>query len=37
MLAAGRAGAEIARNFRVHRATISGIAAEARTITGATS
>ena len=38
MLAAGRAGAEIARIFRVHRATISRIAAEARTIsTGAES
>jgi DNA invertase Pin-like site-specific DNA recombinase len=31
MLADGRAGAEIARIFRVHRATISRIAAEART------
>jgi DNA invertase Pin-like site-specific DNA recombinase len=31
MLAAGRAAAEIARIFRVHRATISRIAAEART------
>jgi DNA invertase Pin-like site-specific DNA recombinase len=31
MLAAGRAGAEIARIFRVHRATISRVAAEART------
>lgn len=30
MLAAGRAGAEVARLFRVHRATISRIAAEAR-------
>jgi hypothetical protein len=29
MLAAGRADAEIARIFRVHRATISRIAAEA--------
>jgi DNA invertase Pin-like site-specific DNA recombinase len=39
MLADGRAGAEIARIFRVHRATISRIAAEARTVslkTGAT-
>jgi DNA invertase Pin-like site-specific DNA recombinase len=32
MLAAGRAGAEIARIFRVHRATISRVAAEARTV-----
>jgi DNA invertase Pin-like site-specific DNA recombinase len=32
MLAAGRAGAEIARIFRVHRATISRIAAEARSV-----
>ena len=32
MLADGRAGAEIARVFRVHRATISRIAAEARTV-----
>ena len=32
MLADGRAGAEIARIFRVHRATISRIAAEARTV-----
>ncbi|HVI80090.1 MAG TPA: hypothetical protein VM715_18390 [Candidatus Acidoferrum sp.] len=31
MLAAGRAGAEIARIFRVYRATISRIAAAART------
>jgi DNA invertase Pin-like site-specific DNA recombinase len=30
MLAAGRSGAEIARIFRVHRATIGRIAAEAR-------
>jgi DNA invertase Pin-like site-specific DNA recombinase len=30
MLAAGRTGAEIARIFRVHRVTISRIAAEAR-------
>ncbi|MGH7100043.1 MAG: recombinase family protein, partial [Stellaceae bacterium] len=30
MLAAGRGGAEIARLFRVHRATISRLAAEAR-------
>jgi DNA invertase Pin-like site-specific DNA recombinase len=30
MLAAGRAGAEVARLFRVHRATISRIAAEVR-------
>jgi DNA invertase Pin-like site-specific DNA recombinase len=30
MLAAGRTGAEVARIFRVHRATISRIAAEAR-------
>lgn len=37
MLAAGRAGAEIARIFRVHRATISRIAAEARAISPATS
>ena len=37
MLAAGRAGAEIARIFRVHRATISRIAAEARAIPPATS
>jgi hypothetical protein len=32
MLAAGRAGAEIARIFRVHRATISRVIAEARTV-----
>jgi DNA invertase Pin-like site-specific DNA recombinase len=32
MLAAGRAGAEIARIFRVHRATISRVAAEARAV-----
>jgi DNA invertase Pin-like site-specific DNA recombinase len=32
MLAAGRTGAEIARIFRVHRATISRIAAEARSL-----
>ena len=32
MLAAGRPGAEIARIFRVHRATISRIAAEARAL-----
>lgn len=32
MLAAERAGAEIARIFRVHRATISRVAAEARTV-----
>lgn len=32
MLAAGRAGAEIARVFRVHRATISRIATAARTV-----
>jgi DNA invertase Pin-like site-specific DNA recombinase len=32
MLADGCAGAEIARIFRVHRATISRIAAEARTV-----
>jgi hypothetical protein len=32
MLAAGRAGADIARIFRVHHATISRIATEARTI-----
>lgn len=32
MLAAGPAGAEIARIFRFHRATISRIAAEARTM-----
>ena len=32
MLAAGRAGAEIARIFRVHRATIGRITAEARTV-----
>ena len=32
MLAAGRAGAEIARIFRVHRATISRVAAEARIV-----
>ena len=30
MLAAGRSGADVARIFRVHRATISRIAAEAR-------
>src|SRR5208282_1848766 len=30
MLAAGRTGADVARIFRVHRATISRIAAEAR-------
>ena len=35
MLAAGRAGADIARIFRVHRATVSRIAAETRTISGA--
>jgi hypothetical protein len=32
MLAAGRAGAEIVRIFRVHPATIRRIAAEARAI-----
>jgi DNA invertase Pin-like site-specific DNA recombinase len=32
MLAAGRTGADVARIFRVHRATISRIAAEARTM-----
>jgi DNA invertase Pin-like site-specific DNA recombinase len=32
MLAAGRAGAEVARIFRVHRATISRVAAEARAV-----
>ena len=32
MLAAGRAGAEIARIFRVHRATISRVIAEARIV-----
>ena len=32
MLAAGRAGAEIARIFRVHRATISRIIAEAKSV-----
>ena len=32
MLAAGCTGAEIARIFRVHRATISRVAAEARTV-----
>jgi hypothetical protein len=32
MLAAGRVGAEIARIFRVHRATISRVAAEARIV-----
>jgi DNA invertase Pin-like site-specific DNA recombinase len=32
MLAAGRAGAEIARIFRVHRATISRVAAAARIV-----
>jgi DNA invertase Pin-like site-specific DNA recombinase len=32
MLANGRASAEIARIFRVHRATISRLAAEARTV-----
>jgi hypothetical protein len=32
MLAAGRTGADIARIFRVHRATISRIVAGARTI-----
>jgi DNA invertase Pin-like site-specific DNA recombinase len=40
MLADGRGGAEITRIFRVHRATISRIAAEARTVsltTGAAS
>jgi DNA invertase Pin-like site-specific DNA recombinase len=31
MLAAGRSGADVARLFRVHRATIGRIAAEART------
>jgi DNA invertase Pin-like site-specific DNA recombinase len=35
MLAAGRAGAEVARLFRVHRATISRIAAEARAASAA--
>jgi hypothetical protein len=30
MLAAGRSGADVARIFRVHRATIGRIAAEAR-------
>ena len=32
MLAAGRAGAEIARIFRVHRATVSRVIAEARAV-----
>jgi hypothetical protein len=32
MLAAGRSGADVARLFRVHRATIGRIAAEARAI-----
>ena len=32
MLAAGRAGAEIARIFRVHRAAISRVIAEARIV-----
>ena len=32
MLAAGRAGAEIARIFRVHRATVSRVTAAARTV-----
>jgi hypothetical protein len=32
MLAAGRVGAEIARIFRVHRATVSRIATEARAV-----
>jgi DNA invertase Pin-like site-specific DNA recombinase len=36
MLAAGRTGADIARIFRVHRATVSRIAPEARTISNAT-
>jgi plasmid maintenance system antidote protein VapI len=36
MLTAGRACAEIARLFRVHRATISRLAAEARAASAGT-